>query len=80
VLSGAGVLGSEVDELIAEVQILHVLDVIRWAIDQRPTASRSWSSRRGRPSLASSPRAEDQALRTFSIAFPFASSSTSLSR
>ena len=36
VLSGAGVSESTADELVPELQILHVLDVIRWALDRRP--------------------------------------------
>ncbi|GAA3689663.1 hypothetical protein GCM10022204_00410 [Microlunatus aurantiacus] len=39
VLTGVGSAGpsaSEVETLLAELQVLHVLDVIRWAIDQKP--------------------------------------------
>ena len=36
VLHGAGVAGPSVDGLIGELQILHVLDVTRWALDQKP--------------------------------------------
>ena len=36
VLSAAGVSERTADELIPELQLLHVLDVIRWALDQRP--------------------------------------------
>ena len=36
VLSGAEVSERTADELIPELQILHVLDVIRWSLDRRP--------------------------------------------
>lgn len=36
VLSGAGLSGPGVPALIDELQILHVLDVVRWARDRRP--------------------------------------------